>query len=200
MKIYVKFMRRFFLPLLAIAVIALIYFGVNGVKAEFTTNQNQERPKGDLANRSLNIVSADTGGTQNVASPVPNITPVPQNTEVEPTPEVENIVAPAPETPKEKVTLRISAGSAAGNYPVPYIAGETAYQLLIRVANAQAFSVNATDYGWGMFVEGIGNLNNTRDICWFFYINGKISEVGSSAYEVQPKDLIEWRYHEYWIY
>ena len=195
MKIYIKFIKKFYLPLIGIAAIALIYFGVNGVKAELSSNKTDKPTKIETSQTPLNIVAVN-----NETSP-PTPTPSATNkTEFEPSPEVNNIAAPSPTVNQTKVTLRINAGSAAGNYPVPYIEGETAYQLLVRIASINHFTINATNYGWGMFVEGIGNLNNTRDICWFFYINGKISEVGSSAYQVLPNDLIEWRYHEYWIY
>lgn len=195
MKIYIKFIKKFYMPLLALAVISLIYFSVIGVKAEISQNKTDKPTKIVTSQTPLNIVAAN--------NETPSPTPAPSEaskTEFEPSPEVSNIAAPSPTVNQTKVTLRINAGSAAGNYPIPYIEGETAYQLLVRIANANHFSINAKDYGWGMFVEGIGNLNNTRDICWFFYINGKISEVGSSAYQVLPNDLIEWRYHEYWIY
>ena len=195
MKIYIKFIKKFYLPLIGIAAIALIYFGVNGVKAELSLNKTDKPTKIETSQTPLNIVAANNETSS--PAPAPSGT---DKTEFEPSPEVSNIDAPSPTVNQTKVTLRINAGSAAGNYPVLYIEGETAYQLLVRIANANHFTVNAKDYGWGMFVEGIGNLNNTRDIDWFFYINGKISEVGSSAYQVLPNDLIEWRYHEYWIY
>lgn len=195
MKSYIKFINKFYLPFFALAVISLIYFGVNGVKAELSSDKTDKPAKIVTSQTPLNIVAVD--------NETPSSTPNPSaanNIEIQPTPEVSNIAAPSPTVNQTKVTLRINAGSAAGNYPVPYMEGETAYQFLVRIASANHFVVSAKDYGWGMFVEGIGNLNNTIDISWFFYINGKISEVGSSAYQVLPNDLIEWRYHEYWIY
>jgi hypothetical protein len=189
-------MKKIFLPLIALLLIGLIYFGINGVKAEFSSDKTNKPTKIiEPSQTPLNIVAVDTA--------TPSLTAIPSaenKIESEPSPEVSNIAAPSPSENQTKVTLRINAGSAAGNYPVLYMTGETAYQFLVRIASTNHFTVNAKDYGWGMFVEGIGNLNNTRDICWFFYINGKISEVGSSAYQVLPNDLIEWRYHEYWIY
>ena len=190
-------MRKFYLPLIALAVIALIYFGINGVRAEFSQNQSNKPNKTEVSETPLNIVAVNEATPSLTSSPTS--TPTKSETPTE-TPEVRNIAAATPTPNQTKVTMRISAGSAAGNYPIPYIEGETAYQLLVRIASINRFTINAKDYGWGMFVEGIGNLNNTRDISWFFYINGKISEVGSSAYQVLPNDLIEWRYHEYWIY
>lgn len=200
MKHYVKFIKRFYLPLIALALIGIIYFGVNGVKAELKNQETKSSNSENLAERPLNIVAAPDTQAQNVASPTPSPSEK-ETTEISQTPEVKNIAGPVSETPKTKVTMRVNAGSAAGNYPVDFKNSENAYQLLIRIAEINHFEVLAQDYGWGMFVEGIGNLiQDGRDNFWFFYINGKISEVGSSDYIVRPNDLIEWRYHEWWIY
>lgn len=125
----------------------------------------------------------------------------PNKTEVQPMPEVSNIATPSPTVNQTKVTLCINASSAVGNYPIVYIEGETAYQLLVRIASINHFTINATNYGWGIYVECIGGLcNDNYENFWFFYINGKSSEVGSSDYIVKANDIISWSYHEYWIY
>ena len=198
MKLYIKFIKKFHLPLIALSLLGLIYFGVNGVKAEFSTKK--EKPQeNNLAERPLNIVAVDDNQTQNVVSPSPSQTPKP--TQILETPEVKNIPAVVAETPKTKITMRINAGSAAGNYPIDYIDSENTYQLLIKIAQKNHFSVKTKNYSWGIFVEGIGNLvQDGKDNFWFLYINGKTSEVGATDYLVKPNDLIEWRYHEYWIY
>ena len=199
MKHYVKFIKRFYLPLFALSLISMIYFGVNGVRAEFSTKDNRAGKSDNLTERPLNIVAVDDNQTQNVVSPSPS-QEEPKITEIQETPEVKNIPAAEVESPRTKVTMRINAGSAAGNYPVDYI-GENAYQLLIRIAEKNHFSVQTKNYSWGIFIEGIGNLvQDGHDNFWFLYINGKSSEVGASDYIVKPNDLIEWRYHEYWIY
>lgn len=195
MKIYIKIIKKFYLPLLSLAALGLIYFGVNGVKAEFNQTKETNKPQNNLADRPLNIVAVDNTQAQNVDTPTPATIPSPSLT-----PEVKNI-PPASSTPLEaKIIMRINAGSAAGNYQVPYLENEDAYHLLTRVAAKNRFKVKATSYSFGMFVEAIGSLNNNKDNSWFFYINGKISEVGSSDYVVKPNDLIEWRYHEWWTY
>lgn len=201
MKYYLKFIKRFYFPLFVLAIIGLIYFGLNGVKAELTTKKNISQKTTSLADRPLNIVAVDNAQTQNVASHTPNPTEGVKTVEIPQSPEVKNIPAASTQPPQTKVTMRINAGSAAGNYPVDFVANENAYQFLLRIAAANHFLVQAKDYGWGIYVEGIGNLwQDGRDNFWFFYINGKLSEVGAAGYIVAPNDLIEWRYHEYWIY
>jgi len=199
MKYYIKFIKRFYLPLIALALIGIIYFGINGVKAEFSISQQKVPQKENLADRELHIVAVDDNQTQvNEKSPEK---PKETSIEIAQTPQVKNIPAAGTSAPKIKVTMRINAGSAAGNYPVYFISGENAYQLLIRIASLNNFEVSAKDYGWGMYVEGIGDLmQDGRDNFWFLYINGKSSEIGASDYQVKEGDLIEWRYHEYWIY
>ena len=197
MKHYVKFIKKFHLPLIALTLIGLIYFGVNGVKAEFKNSQREYKTIDTLVDRPLNIVAVDDTQAQNVVSPSPSSN---NETKSEKSPEVKNIPAAKNNATTEKVTMRVNAGSAAGNYPFEFIPSENAYQLLMRMANKNNIPVQAKDYGWGMFVEAIGNLTNGKDTSWFLYINGISSEVGASDYQVKPNDLIEWRYHEYWTY
>lgn len=199
MRHYIKFIKKFYLPLIALALISLIYFGINGVKAEFRNNQTEYQVIDTPLDRPINIVAVNDAQAQNIVNPTPSPTPD-KKTTAEPSPEVKNIPAATDNPVAKKVTMRINAGSAAGNYPAKFIPSENAYQLLIRIAQDNHFNIQAKSYSFGMFVEGIGSLINNNDKSWFFYINGKIAEVGSSDYIIQPNDLIEWRYHEYWEY
>ena len=193
MRHYIKFIKKFYLPIFALALIGLIYFGVNGVKAEFSTDKDIV-PQKDLVERPLNIVAVGDNQTQDVVSPSPVESKI--AAEVSVIPEVKNIPATEVETPKIKVTTRINAGSAAGNYVVNFKENESAFDLLLR--NAE---VDYDTYPkWGAFVKAIGGLYNEKDYAWFFYVNGVSWPEGSSLYIVKPNDLIEWRYHEYWIY
>ncbi len=197
MKIYIKFIKKFHTPLIALALISVIYFTLNGVKAELSTSQEKTPPKENLTDRPLNIVAVNDNQTQNIESSKE----ITKTVEIAQAPQVTNIPAAETESPRIKVTMRVNAGSAAGNYPVDYSNGENAYQLLIRIAENNHFSIQAKDFGWGIYLEGIGNLlQDGRDNFWFLYVNGKSSEVGAADYPVKANDLIEWRYHEYWIY
>lgn len=195
MKHYINFIKKFYLPLFALALIGLIYFGVNGVRAEFSTDKKATPQKIDSADRPLNIVAVDDNQTQNVVSQTP--TEAKTSVEVLASPEVKNIPATEVKTPKIKVTMRVNAGSAAGNYVVDFKENESAFELLLRVAEVDY----DMDPNWGAFVKAIGGLYNKgnwkRGSAWFFYVNAKPSEVGASGYTIKSNDLIEWKYEAY---
>ncbi len=194
MKKYLKFIKKFYLPLLAIGLVALIYFGINGVRAEIS--RQTAKPK--IAQETPSSFSM--AGLDSSPLKTPNQTQAaPQETKimVEPSPEVKNINQKPQARQKEKVAAKINAGRKAGNYFVDYTPGENAFQLLMRVAQND---VEYTDWGGdlGIFVDGIGGVRRTDkyEYCWFFYINGSLGQVGASQYQVLPNDVIEWKYGE----
>lgn len=195
MRHYVKFIKKFYLPLFALALIGLIYFGVNGVKAEFSTKDNRAEKSNDLANRPLNIVAVKDNQTQNVVSPSSSQTQ--ETTQTIETPEVKNIISTQTLTQKIKITTKINAGRKAGNYVIDYISDENAFELLKRITDND---IEYTDWGGdlGIFVDCIGGICRTNgyEYFWSFYINGRLSEVGASGYIIQPNDVIEWKYAE----
>lgn len=192
MKIYLKIIKKFYLPLLSLAVLGLIYFGVNGVKAEFSTKDNRAEKSDNLTERPLNIVAVDNNQAQNVDTPTPIESPSPSLT-----PEVKNIPPAQTPTQKIKVITKINAGRRAGNYVTDYISGENAFELLKRITNGD---IEYTDWGGdlGMFVDCIGGVCRTKyyEYFWSLYINGRLSEVGASGYITKPNDTIEWKYAE----
>ncbi|MBU2595268.1 DUF4430 domain-containing protein [Patescibacteria group bacterium] len=195
MKHYVKFIKRFYLPLFALSLISMIYFGVDGVGAEFSTKDNRAGKSDNLTERPLNIVAVDDNQTQNVVSPSPSKTSF--TTQVPETPEIKNIPAAQTPTQKIKVVTKINAGRRAGNYATDYISGENAFELLKRITKDD---IEYTDWGGnlGIFVDCIGGVCRTKgyEYFWSLYINGRLSEVGASGYITEPNDIIEWKYAE----
>lgn len=197
MKTYVKIMKRFHLPLLALALVMLVYFGVNGVQAQFESNE-EKGEESDFQKKDLKIVAA---ATENGVAAAPTLTATPQETtsenEVRPQVVVKNIPAPTPEAKKQKTTTKINASRRAGNYIVDFKKGENAFDNLVRITKGD---IQYTDWGGdlGVFIDCIGGLCRTDgyEYFWSLYINGKLSMVGASAYLVQPNDVIEWKYTE----
>lgn len=56
--------------------------------------------------------------------------------------------------------------------------------------------VDYTDYGWGIFVKAINNVENKYPNYWFYGVNGEIAPVGCSAYNLQHGDTVNWVYDE----
>lgn len=192
MKHYVKFIRRFYLPLLALAVVGLLYFGINGVKASINQNQPQKTPTPIPSD--LKIVAKNNSSVTTTPSPQKTTTNNPSPSPP-PSAQVKNF-ASSPTPQVVEVITKINAGRRAGNYIVDYTAKENAFELLKRVTKND---IQFTDWGdLGIFVDCIGEICRTSgyEYFWSLYINGRLSEVGSSAYTVKPNDVIEWKYTE----
>ncbi|MEK7181186.1 MAG: DUF4430 domain-containing protein [Patescibacteria group bacterium] len=52
-----------------------------------------------------------------------------------------------------------------------------------------------TYVGLGSIIESINDFKSgAGGKYWQYWVNGKYSQVGASAYKIQPDDLIEWRF------
>jgi hypothetical protein len=68
----------------------------------------------------------------------------------------------------------------------------TAFDLLNRFV-----PIDYTDYpGAGVFINRIGNISNSNDKYWMFYVNGSLASVGLSAYLINQSVAIEMRYEK----
>ena len=65
--------------------------------------------------------------------------------------------------------------------------GKNALELL--KANHQ---VEAKHYSFGDLVTGIDSVTPDAKHFWAFYVNGKLSQVGASAYVTKSTDMIKW--------
>ncbi len=103
---------------------------------------------------------------------------------------------PAPEV-KHYVNLSITSGSAVGSYQVEIQGNETVFSILLKASEQNSFDLDYTNYGgdMGIFVEKIGNLENSDDWSsfWQYWINGQYATVGCSVQSVKEGDTIEWR-------
>ena len=69
------------------------------------------------------------------------------------------------------------------------IKGETAISLLKLY-----HKIETKDFGaLGEMVTAIEGIKPAADEFWAFYVNGKSSTIGASAYETKDNDQIEWR-------
>lgn len=70
--------------------------------------------------------------------------------------------------------------------------GKNALELLKK-----SNTIETKEYkGLGEFVTLINGLAGDNEHFWSFYINGKQSQVGASAYITKSTDLIEWKYEK----
>jgi hypothetical protein len=80
-------------------------------------------------------------------------------------------------------------GSSNTESKVQFTPGQSEYDVLDAT-----HQVKSIDYGsMGKFVTSIDGVTADNKHFWEFYVNGKSSNVGASAYKLQPGDVIEWK-------
>lgn len=201
MKLIIKFIKKFQIPILALLLILVLYFGFSGLNKEVAPEKTKGEGASALLEKDLKIAKADKSQEhKNIKTQEQNnsSTRQPANTQInQADPQVTNTPAEKQkEDISQKVTTKINAGRYAGNYLIDHKENESAFDLLLRVAEVDY----EIDPSWGAFVKAIGGLYNDSNYAWFFYVNGTLWGEGSSSYIVQPSDVIDWRYHEWWTY
>ena len=80
---------------------------------------------------------------------------------------------------------------------VKYEDGDTVYDILKRVCREEGITLRAKRTGFGMYVEGINNLNE-KDCGgtsgWTYYVDGKFPPVAVDKYELHGGEVIEFKY------
>lgn len=74
------------------------------------------------------------------------------------------------------------------------IQASTPYEALVFIARKNNIQLQTKQYDFGVFVEGIGEIKNTPEKAWIYYVNGKSGEVASDKYELKQGDSVEWKY------
>lgn len=83
------------------------------------------------------------------------------------------------------------------NTKTTYEKGDSVLSILIREGKENAFSVVFSGIKRNAYIEGIDNLfefDKGPESGWAYKVNGVIPMKSSGAYEVQPKDEIQWIY------
>ena len=70
----------------------------------------------------------------------------------------------------------------------------TAFDALNQVTKDNNILFSVKEYSFGKLVEKIGEKENTKDMAWIFYVNGKSADKGADQFEVFDGDIIEWKY------
>lgn len=71
------------------------------------------------------------------------------------------------------------------------VSGKTALSLL-----EASHRVDLKHYSFGDLVTGIDGISPDSTHFWAFYVNSKLSDVGSSTYVTKSSDTIEWKIDE----
>ena len=100
---------------------------------------------------------------------------------------------PSPTENKQAVSVIINFG---GENIATYSAinTATAFDALDQVTKDNAIPLSVKEYSFGKLVEKIGEKENTKDMAWIFYVNGKSADKGADQFEVHDGDVVEWKY------
>lgn len=93
---------------------------------------------------------------------------------------------------KSTVTLIIDSEDDVATYSG--IQATTAFEALSEVAVQNSINLKTKQYDFGVFVESIGEKENTSDRAWIYYVNGASGEVAADKRELNDGDIVEWRY------
>ena len=90
------------------------------------------------------------------------------------------------------VSVTFNTGSTIAT--VSGIIAPNAFQALSEAAKKQQLEVKTKQYDFGVFIEQIGALANTKEKAWIYSVNGTVGEVASDKYLVKQNDVVEWKY------
>lgn len=74
------------------------------------------------------------------------------------------------------------------------VSAKTAFEALEIITSQQHLTPKVKQYDFGVFVEGIGGVDNTKDKAWIYFVNGKSPEMAADKYLLKPGDVVEWKY------
>ncbi len=77
---------------------------------------------------------------------------------------------------------------------VSSITAITAFDALQKATQQEKMEIKTKQYDFGVFVEQIGDVANTKEKAWIYFVNGKTGTVAADKQLVVGGDSVEWRY------
>lgn len=90
------------------------------------------------------------------------------------------------------VHVAIDTGKTKTSYP--HVSANTAYDALMTVSKVHAIPVVKKVYSFGVFIESIDGLPNTKENAWIYYVNGVSGDSAAEKKTLKSGDVVEWRY------
>ena len=93
------------------------------------------------------------------------------------------------------VILNIDYGNGnTTSYEEPMIENQTAFGLLKNATDKNNIKLEYKQYDFGVLIETINGVANSKDKAWIYFVNGKSANVGADKYQLKPGDTVEWKY------
>lgn len=90
------------------------------------------------------------------------------------------------------VSVILDTGSTVAT--ISGVTAQNAYQALVEAAKKQNLELKTKQYDFGVFVEQIGTLPNTKEKSWIYFVNGKAGTIAADKQPVANQDTVEWKY------
>ena len=97
-------------------------------------------------------------------------------------------------TPVQSSTVSVKIDTNTGTSTVPGVVATNAFDALTEAVKSRDLELKTKQYDFGVFVEQIGTLANTKDKSWIYFVNGKAGTVAADKQTVKGGDTVEWRY------
>jgi len=94
---------------------------------------------------------------------------------------------------KPNISVQINQGDGTVE-TYEQITAETAFDALTTVANQKNIPVAVKEYDFGIMVEGVGNLHNSPERYWMYFINGSAGVEAANKAKLAENDVVEWKY------
>ena len=110
---------------------------------------------------------------------------------------VSTTVSPTLKVNQNKATINLVYDeNRSDSFDYNFVEGKTVFDALTELSNSHSFPIETQMYDFGVFVKSINNTQNTNDMSWIFFVNGKSADVAADKLELKNGDLIEWKYIE----
>jgi biopolymer transport protein ExbD len=90
------------------------------------------------------------------------------------------------------ISVTLDTGSTIAT--VSGINARNAFQALSEAAKKQNLKLTTKQYNFGVFVEQIGTIANTKEKSWIYFVNGKSGTVAADKHSLHAGDTVEWKY------
>ena len=94
--------------------------------------------------------------------------------------------------PASSVSVTFDTGATIAT--VSAVSAQNAFQALSEAAKKQNLELKTKQYDFGVFVEAIGTLANTKEKSWIYFVNGKSGTVAADKQSLTAGDTVEWKY------
>ena len=95
-------------------------------------------------------------------------------------------------TTAPSVSVTLDTGTTVAT--VSGVTAQNAFQALSEAAKKQNLELKTKQYDFGVFVEQIGTLANTKEKSWIYFVNGKSGTVAADKQSLNAGDTVEWKY------